>query len=116
MLDHFAGDLRIPTRRSFAKLAAAIALVGASGRANQAWSQPTPSAGAKLGNVPPFDGELLVDEAVRRSMASDNGGHVRRMPFAVLRPKSADDIVRAVRVANEQGRKIAMRGRGHSQY
>ena len=38
------------------------------------------------------------------------------MPLAVLRPKSADDIVRAVGFANKYGLKIAMRGRGHSQY
>ena len=117
MPDTLIGISRSPTRRSFVKLAAATALVSTSGRANQAWSEPAPPwIGAKLGNAPLFDGELLVDEAARRSMAVDNGGYVRRMPFAVLRPKSVDDVVRAVSVANQQGRKIAMRGRGHSQY
>src|SRR5262245_20931076 len=104
------------TRRSFVKLAAATALVGASGRPNRAWSQPRTPGAARLGNLPSFDGEMLLDDAARQGAASDLGGHVRRMPIAVLRPKSADDIVRAVRFANKHELKIAMRGRGHSQY
>src|SRR5262245_47055321 len=112
--DHMAKTFS--SRRSFITLAAATALIESSGRVSQAWSQPAPLGGGNPGGAPRFDGELLMDEAARRSVASDNGGHVSRMPFAVLRPKSADDVVRAVRAANEQRRTIAMRGRGHSQY
>ena len=103
------------TRRSFVKLAAATALIGASGGANRALTQ-TGTSVARLDSLPNFDGELLLDDAARRGAAFDNGGYVRRMPVAVLRPKSSEDIVRAVTFANKHGLKIAMRGRGHSQY
>ena len=103
------------TRRSFVKLAAATAFIGASGRANRALSQ-TGTSVARLDSLPNFDGELLLDDAARRGAAFDNGGYVRRMPVGVLRPKSSSDIARAVAFANKHGLKIAMRGRGHSQY
>src|SRR4029453_18073234 len=39
-----------------------------------------------------------------------------RSPVAVLRPRLVDDIVRITAYANKSGRKIAMRGQGHSLY
>src|SRR5262245_20050778 len=117
MTKAFSGDPRHPTRRSFVKLAgAATTLVMAGARSKPACSQPAPAVHTKLGQVPGFNGDVLLDDAALRDVASDNGGHIRRMPLAVLRPKSAGDVVQAVRFANQRGLKIAMRGRGHCQY
>jgi FAD/FMN-containing dehydrogenase len=46
----------------------------------------------------------------------DFGTGIRRAPAAVLRPRSVDDIIRIAAYANKTGRKIAMRGQGHSLY
>ena len=101
------------TRRSFVQLAAAsVMLTGGAPKAS--WSQ---SAGALSSvGLPTFEGQFLFDEATRRSVAVDNGGHVRRSPIAVLKAQSVDDVVRAIAYANKHGLKIAMRGQGHSQY
>jgi FAD/FMN-containing dehydrogenase len=66
--------------------------------------------------MPPLDGEWLVDEASRQSVAVDWGFQIHRTPGAVLRPKSVGDVARMVAYANQRGLKIAMRGRGHSVY
>jgi FAD/FMN-containing dehydrogenase len=71
--------------------------------------------GASLrGELPSLDAALLVDDAARQSVAIDWGYHFRRIPLAVLRPKTVNDVVKSVAYANRQGIKIAMRGRGHS--
>lgn len=66
--------------------------------------------------VPPLDGELLVDDATRSAAADDYGHLVERLPTAVLRPGSVDDIATMVRWASENGWTIAARGLGHSIY
>jgi cytokinin dehydrogenase len=63
-----------------------------------------------------LDGGLLFDDVTRQAFGVDNGGHVRRVPWAVLKAGSVDDIVRTVTYANKHGLKIAMRGQGHCQY
>jgi FAD/FMN-containing dehydrogenase len=67
-------------------------------------------------NVPGLDGELVVDEQSRAEAADDYGNIVHRTPIAVLRPGSAQDIVKMVRFANDNGLKVAMRGQGHSTF
>ena len=103
------------TRRSFVKLAAGVMLSG-SAAARHAWAQPLPAHAALLDGVPALDGRLLLDDAARQAAARDNGGHVRGSPIAVLQARSTADVVRMVAYANKRGRKIAMRGQGHSQY
>jgi FAD/FMN-containing dehydrogenase len=66
--------------------------------------------------LPGLDGALFFDDQTRESMAQDVGLNVRRVPAAVLKPGSVDDVVRMVRYANSHDLRIAMRGQGHSQY
>ena len=106
---------RQTTRRSFVKLAAASTLLAGSADLKKTWAQ-TSAARPLLGDLPNLDGELLFGDADRQAIAIDYGGNVRRSPVAVLRPRSTDDIMRMVGYANKHGLKIAMRGRGHSQY
>src|SRR3954462_11031548 len=67
-------------------------------------------------DVPGLDGELVVDEASRTEAADDYGNIVHRMPVAVLRPGSAQDIVKMVCFANKHRLQVAMRGQGHSTF
>ena len=67
-------------------------------------------------SVPPFEGEFVLDAPSRREMAEDFGHIVHRMPAAVLRPASAEDIVRLVRFANAHGIQVSMRGQAHSPF
>jgi cytokinin dehydrogenase len=97
------------TRRAFVGLAAALLT---EGQQDRAWAQ---GAGS-VRELPSLDGELQLGDTDRNAVAADYVGHVRRVPIAVLRPRSSDDVVRMVGYANKHGLKIAMRGRGHSQY
>jgi cytokinin dehydrogenase len=65
---------------------------------------------------PSLDGELRCDPDVRAAAAGDFGRIIHRRPRAVLRPRSSADIARLMRVARDQGMKIAARGQGHSTY
>jgi cytokinin dehydrogenase len=111
---HRAGQ-SYSTRRSFVQLATASALLS-GGAPGASWSQSLQANIQPLVDPPNFGGRLLLDEATRRSVAVDNGGHVRRLPIAVLKAQSVDDVIRIVAYANKHGLKIAMRGQGHSQY
>jgi cytokinin dehydrogenase len=104
------------TRRSFAKLAAATMLLIGGGRPRTGWAHSAGTPTVLPGDLPHLDGELVVDDNARFAAARDNGGHVQRLPAAVLKPRSVDDVVRTVAYANKHGKKIAMRGQGHSQY
>jgi cytokinin dehydrogenase len=102
------------TRRSFVKLAGASLLASGVGSRQVLWTR---SATAQTpGDLPKFDGEVLFDESARSVAGGDFGNGVHRPPFAILRPRSVDDIVRIMAYANKSGRKLAMRGRGHSLY
>ena len=67
-------------------------------------------------DVPRLDGEYLDDDAARRSAAADFGRSVHRLPLAVVKPRTVDDVVRVVAHANHNGIKVAMRGQAHSLY
>lgn len=64
----------------------------------------------------PFDGEVNYDGPALDAAADDFGHLVRRVPLAVVRPRSGQDIVVAMRWATEHGSGIAARGQGHSIY
>jgi cytokinin dehydrogenase len=102
------------TRRSFVKLAGASVLAGGIGPLQAPWLRN--ARGQALEDLPKLDGEVLIDEAARNITGGDFGGGAWRPPVAVLRPRSVDDIVRIAAYANNNGRKIAMRGQGHSLY
>jgi FAD/FMN-containing dehydrogenase len=63
-----------------------------------------------------LDGALLLDAESRRRVAADVGGLVSKMPAAVLRPKSVDDVVRMVRFCRQHQIRIAARGQGHTTF
>lgn len=66
--------------------------------------------------IPNLDGELTLDSAALEEAADDFGHIVHRVPTAVLRPGSEQDVVRAVQFANQYGLTVAMRGQAHSTY
>jgi FAD/FMN-containing dehydrogenase len=66
--------------------------------------------------LPPLTGQLLLDEETRTNAADDYGHYIHRLPAAVLKPGSVQDIVEIVRFANRNSVKVAMRGHGHSTY
>jgi cytokinin dehydrogenase len=103
------------TRRSFVKLAAASVMLTGSSPTKKVWAQSLPAHTSPLDDLPTFDGQLIFDDAARRAVAADNGGHVSRSPIAVLKAKSVADVARIAAHANKHGLKIAMRGQGHSQ-
>ena len=67
-------------------------------------------------DLSPFDGEVNYDGPALDAAADDFGHLVRRVPLAVIRPHSGQDVVVAVQWATEHGSDIAARGQGHSVY
>ena len=59
-------------------------------------------------------GMLLFDDAARQAAADDFGHIVHRLPTAVLKPGSVEDVVKLVRFADRRGLKVSMRGQGHA--
>lgn len=103
------------SRRAFLKESSALtaALLGLAG-CSRFW--PGSSREPLWTGVPPLDGLLLLDQASRERMGVDFGGNVRRIPAAVLRPRSAQDVMTMVKYADTHDLQVAMRGQGHSQY
>jgi FAD/FMN-containing dehydrogenase len=66
--------------------------------------------------VPALDGSLTTNTEARNEAADDYGHIVHRLPIAVLRPGSVNDIVAMVCYARAMRLKIAMRGQGHVCY
>jgi cytokinin dehydrogenase len=103
------------SRRHFTKLVISAAIVGFNPDA-RSWVTEANNAARPFDRVPKLDGSLLVDEASRREIAIDQGNMFHRVPAAVLRPRSVEDIVAMVRYANQHKLKVAIRGDGHSRY
>ena len=103
---------RVSRRRLIqgAAATAAAAVVVAFDPTTRSWAT---EAGRHSVPVPPLDGSLTMDPAARREAADDYGHIVHRLPIAVLRPGSVNDVVVMVRYARAQRLKIAMRGQGH---
>ena len=64
---------------------------------------------------PSLDGVVLADEAARAEASSDFGSVVRRMPLAVVRPASPQDVSNTLKFAASRSLAVAPRGAGHSQ-
>lgn len=104
------------TRRSFlTKVSAAAATVSGLDVDRRALLHGSDSR-SRWKDLPRLDGVLLDDDLAREQMAVDFAGQLRRVPAAVLRPRSTEDIVKIVRFANRSSLKLSMRGQGHSQY
>ena len=86
------------SRRAFAKrLAAGAALLALHPACT---SVPRSPAQALRSDLADLSGTLLFDDATRYAAASDFGNIVHRMPAAVLRPGSAQDILKTIQFAN----------------
>jgi cytokinin dehydrogenase len=106
------------SRRQFSKWAAiagASAVVGFDPR-GRSWVTRAQAQTHAFRDIPKLDGELLLDKQSRRAIATDQGNMFHRVPAAVLRPGSVQDIVAMVRYANQHKLKVAIRGDGHSRY
>jgi FAD/FMN-containing dehydrogenase len=103
------------SRRQFTKLAIGAAIVGFNLDA-RSWVTQESNTARPFDRLPKLDGALLLDEESRRAIAMDQGNMFHRVPTAVLRPGSVQDIVTMVRYANQHKLKVAIRGDGHSRY
>ena len=106
------------SRRSFLKFGTAaggVALAGFDLRA-PSWVSQAHAQTPSFQGVPILDGVLLFDEASRKAIAVDQSNLFHRIPAAVLRPGSVQDVVKIVQYANQRSLKVVMKGRGHSQY
>lgn len=105
------------SRRTFIKSAAAgsLAILGYDPRV-RSWITAAQAQTSSFKSVPKLDGVLLFDEASRNAIAVDRGNLFHRIPAAVLKPGSVEDVVKMVQYANQYSLKIVMRGQGHSRY
>jgi len=106
------------SRRSFLKFGTAaggVVLAGFDLRA-PSWVSQAHAQTPSFEGVPILDGVLLFDEASRKAIAVDQSNLFHRIPAAVLRPGSVQDVVKIVQYANQRSLKVVMKGRGHSQY
>jgi cytokinin dehydrogenase len=104
------------SRRHFTKLAIGAAIVGFNPDERSWVTQTSPDTTRPFDRLPKLNGTLLLDEESRRAIAMDQGNIFHRVPAAVLRPQSVQDIVAMVRYANQHKLKVAIRGDGHSRY
>src|SRR5437588_8302471 len=104
------------TRRDFLRIvsASAVSLSALPEWARAWWFAETTLPRSK--DLPKIDGALIFNDEARERMATDIGGNFHRLPVAVLRPRSVEDVPKVVHFANKNGVRIAMRGQGHSQY
>jgi cytokinin dehydrogenase len=102
---------RVSRRRLMrgAAVTAAAVVVGFD-PATRSWAT---EIGRRTIPVPPLDGSLTMEQAARQEAADDYGHIVHRLPYAVLRPGSVNDIAVMVGYARANRLKIAMRGQGH---
>jgi cytokinin dehydrogenase len=103
------------SRRHFTKLAIGAAIVGFNPD-ERSWVIQSSNTTRPFDRVPKLDGALLLDQESRRAIAIDQGNIFHRVPAAVLKPQSVQDIVAMVRYANQHKLKVAIRGNGHSRY
>src|SRR5215471_5233610 len=69
-----------------------------------------------LDNFPTITGTILTDDAIRREFSTDIARNIVRVPRAVVRPVSAEDVVKTIQHANQNGLRVAIRGQGQSRY
>lgn len=101
-------------RRGFIKATTATAIVGFAGE-SRAWvSHGAKGRFGKFDYVPGLDGELVLDDLERDAIGRDVGFLVFKMPAAILRPGSVEDVVKMVRFCRARRIKVVARGQGHS--
>jgi len=109
---------RTLSRRDFIKLSAVgggMAIFGFNPQ-SRSWITQAQAQTQSFSDIPNLDGVLLFDETTRKALSDDWGHLVHKIPAAVLRPKSVQDIVKIVQYANQHSIKIAVKGQAHCQY
>lgn len=104
------------SRREFAKRLATGAALFALQPSCTSLQRSLPMAQLLRNDLTDLSGTLLLDDGARQMAADDFGHIVHRMPIAVLKPGSVQDIVKMVQFANRRGLKVAMRGQGHAMF
>ena len=105
------------TRRQLLARLTAGALVVGFDPAGRRWVAAADTASCpSFDDVPRLDGTLYLDGTTRSSDARDLGRIVERVPCAVLRPGSVEDIAVMVRYCQKRGIKVACRGQGHTMF
>ncbi len=104
------------SRRKFIKAAVGAATVIGFNLHTRSWVTQAQAATQPFAGVPKLDGVLLFDEASRKAIAVDSGNLFHRVPAAVLRPGSVQDVIKMVQYANQHSLKVAIKGQGHSRY
>jgi cytokinin dehydrogenase len=105
------------SRRNFLRGALATVAVAGFDAHFRSWVTAAELASGRVKaaqGFPPFDGQLLTDEASLAAAADDYGHYIHRRPLAVLRPGSVEDVARLLRFAREHDIEVAARGQGHS--
>ena len=69
-----------------------------------------------LDHFPKLDGTILFDDTNCRLFSVDIARNLEQIPQAIVRPVSAEDVVKTIQYANRQGLKVSVRGQGHSRY
>lgn len=62
-----------------------------------------------------LNGKVLTEESALNDVSSDFGRMITRVPKAVVRPTSSEDIAKTIQFANQHGIPVATRGEAHSQ-
>ena len=102
------------SRRSFLKFGTAAGGVAPAGFDLRApsWVSQAHAQTPSFEGVPILDGVLLFDEASRKAIAVDRSNLFHRIPAAVLRPGSVQDVVKIVQYANQRSLiGVPLRGR-----
>lgn len=110
---------QLPRRAVVAGIAAGAMVVGFD-PVTRLWvaeaAAADPSHPAPPNPIPRLDGDLLTDPTTRDRAAEDFGHLVHRVPVAVLRPGSVDDVVTMIRYCRRHRLPVAARGQGHSAF
>jgi cytokinin dehydrogenase len=101
-------------RRTFLGSVGAAAAVVAFDPSSRRWVQAADAMPAQAAPVPPLDGELVMDSGSLDAASTDTGAMVSRRPWAVLRPRSVDDIAAMIGYCRIHQLWVAARGQAHS--
>ena len=101
--------------KTFARVASGAALLALQPSCTST-QRSLPSGQLLRNDLTDLSGTLLFDDAERQAAADDFGHIVHRLRTAVLKPGSAEDIVKMVQFANRRRLKVAMRGNGHAMF
>jgi cytokinin dehydrogenase len=101
-------------RRFMAGMAAAFSVAGFDPVRRSWLTEADASTCGGAIQIPHLDGELVVDGPAITEAGTDFGSIISKLPRAVLRPGSAQDIQRVITFANTHRLSVAMRGQAHS--